>query len=58
MIKGSHKRAILTIFEKLDTFQKMSIAELSEVDDVITDIRGNDQKSRHYKSKNLSFRFF
>lgn len=57
MIKASHKTAILTISEKLDTVQKMRIAKLSEVNQVITDIETNDDKLRHYKSRapNLIF---
>ncbi|WP_300979101.1 DeoR/GlpR family DNA-binding transcription regulator [Flavobacterium sp.] len=49
MIQVSNKTAILTISEKLDTTLKMKIANLSEVDFVVTEVDANHQKLESYK---------
>ena len=49
MIQASEKTAILTISEKLDTVLKMKIANLSEVDYVVTEVDPNDEKLQAYK---------
>lgn len=49
MIQASEKTAILTISEKLDTVLKMKIANLSEVDYVVTEVDPNDEKLQSYK---------
>ncbi len=49
MIQASHKTAILTISEKLDTVLKMKIANLSEVDFVVTEVDSNNEKLQSYK---------
>jgi DeoR family fructose operon transcriptional repressor len=49
MIQASHKTAILTISEKLDTVLKMKIANLSEVDFVVTEVDSDNEKLQSYK---------
>ena len=49
MIQASEKTVILTISEKLDTVLKMKIANLSEVDYVVTEVDPNDEKLQAYK---------
>ncbi|MGE6356585.1 DeoR/GlpR family DNA-binding transcription regulator [Flavobacterium sp. NPDC079362] len=49
MIQASEKTAILTISEKLDTVLKMKIANLSEVNYVVTEVDPNDEKLQSYK---------
>ena len=49
MIQASEKTAILTISEKLDTVLKMKIANLSEVDYVVTEVDPSDEKLQSYK---------
>lgn len=48
MLQASSKSAILTISEKLNTVQKMKIANLSEVDFVITEVDKEHEKLRAY----------
>ena len=49
MIQASKKTAIITITEKLNTVLKMKIANLSEVNYVITEVEPNNQKIQPYK---------
>jgi DeoR family fructose operon transcriptional repressor len=49
MIQASNKTAILTISEKLDTVLKMKIANLSEVDFVVTEVDADHEKLQSYK---------
>ncbi|CAM2875588.1 transcriptional regulator, DeoR family [Flavobacterium succinicans] len=49
MIQASEKTAILTISEKLDTVLKMKIANLSEVDYVVTEVDSDHEKLQSYK---------
>ncbi|RED24627.1 DeoR family transcriptional regulator [Flavobacterium cutihirudinis] len=53
MIKASRKTAILTISEKLNTVLKMKIANLSEVDYIITELNPDDKKLQPYKTPDL-----
>ncbi|MDQ8747692.1 DeoR/GlpR family DNA-binding transcription regulator [Elizabethkingia miricola] len=57
MIKVSQKVAILTISEKLNTVLKMKIADLSEVDYVVTEANVDNEKLQPYKNAvpNLTF---
>lgn len=50
MIQSSEKTAILSISEKLDTALKMKIANLSEVDYVITEVDPSHQKLQSYQT--------
>ncbi|KAF2080309.1 MAG: DeoR/GlpR family DNA-binding transcription regulator [Flavobacterium nitrogenifigens] len=50
MINASRKTAVLTITEKLNTVLKMKIANLSEVNYVITEVEPNHEKLQAYKS--------
>lgn len=56
-IKASQKVAILTISEKLNTVLKMKIADLSEVDYVVTEANADNEKLQPYKNAvpNLTF---
>lgn len=49
MIKASRKTAIITITEKLNTVLKMKIADLSEVDYVVTEVDPASEKLQSYK---------
>ncbi|MBK0369790.1 DeoR/GlpR family DNA-binding transcription regulator [Flavobacterium agrisoli] len=51
MIQASDKTAILSISEKLDTTLKMKIANLSEVDYVITEVSPSNSKITKYKER-------
>lgn len=53
MIKASRKTAILTISEKLNTVLKMKIANLSEVDYIITELNPDDEKLQPYRTPDL-----
>lgn len=57
MIKASQKVAILSISEKLNTVLKMKIADLSEVDYVITETDSDNEKLQPYKSAVPSLTF-
>lgn len=48
MLQASTKSAILTISEKLNTVQKMKIANLSEVDYVVTEVDITHEKLQSY----------
>ncbi|MCY1462807.1 hypothetical protein D9M71_806200 [compost metagenome] len=50
MVQASKKTAVLTITEKLNTVLKMKIANLSEVNYVITEEEPNHEKLQPYKS--------
>lgn len=50
MINASRKTAVLTITEKLNTVLKMKIANLSEVNYVITEVEPTHEKLQPYKS--------
>jgi DeoR family fructose operon transcriptional repressor len=51
MIKASKKTAIITITEKLNTVLKMKIADLSEVDYVVTEVNPGHKKVQPYKTQ-------
>jgi DeoR family fructose operon transcriptional repressor len=53
MIQASRKTAILTISEKLNTVLKMKIADLSEVDYIITELNPDDQQLQSYRKSDL-----
>ncbi|MBS1915270.1 MAG: DeoR/GlpR transcriptional regulator [Bacteroidetes bacterium] len=54
MIKAASKIAILTISEKLNSVMQMKIADLAEVDYLITELSPNSPELQTYKSKNLT----
>ena len=51
MIKASKKVAVLSIAEKLDSVMKMKIADLSEINYLVTDLDPNDAKLGPYQNK-------
>jgi len=57
MIKASQKVAILTITEKLNTVLKMKIADLSQVNYVITEADSGDERLQSYKNAVPSLTF-
>lgn len=54
MIKASEKVAILAISEKLNSSMQMKIADVSEVDYLITELPPDSTDLQAYKSKNLT----
>jgi DeoR/GlpR family transcriptional regulator of sugar metabolism len=53
MIQASRKTSILTISEKLNTILKMKIADLSEIDYIITELNPDDEKLSLYNKSDL-----
>jgi DeoR/GlpR family transcriptional regulator of sugar metabolism len=53
MIQASRKTSILTISEKLNTILKMKIADLSEIDYIITELNPDDEKLALYNKSDL-----
>ncbi|PAM92459.1 DeoR family transcriptional regulator [Flavobacterium sp. IR1] len=49
MLKAAEKTAIIAITEKVDIALKMKIANLSEVNYIVTEVEPNDKKMQSYK---------
>lgn len=54
MIKAANKVAIIAISEKLDSAMQMKIADISEIDYLITDLPPDSFELQTYKAKNLT----
>jgi DeoR/GlpR family transcriptional regulator of sugar metabolism len=54
MIKASEKVAILAISEKLNSSMQMKIADIDEIDFLITELSPDSPELQAYKSKNLT----
>lgn len=53
MLKSSRKSAVLCISEKLDTFLRLKVASLENIDYLITELSADDVKLDAYHVKNL-----
>jgi len=53
MIQASRKTAILTISEKLNTVLKMKIADVSEIDYIITELNPDNEELKPYGKSDL-----
>jgi DeoR/GlpR family transcriptional regulator of sugar metabolism len=54
MIKAAEKVAVFAISEKLNSAMQLKIADISEIDYLITELSPDDQMLENYKSKNLT----
>lgn len=54
MIKAADKLAILTISEKLNSLMQIKIADINEIDYLITDLAADSEALQTYKAKNLT----
>jgi DeoR family transcriptional regulator, fructose operon transcriptional repressor len=55
MIRASSKVAILTISEKLDTVMRMKIADLDQIDYLITDLPADSPQTAPYRVGDVTF---
>ncbi len=53
MIKAAAKVAVLTISEKLNSSMQMKIADLTEIDYLVTELSPDDAALQDYKARNL-----
>lgn len=54
MIKAANKKAILTISEKLNSSMQMKIADISEIDFLVTELPPDSAELQAYKVKDLT----
>jgi DeoR family transcriptional regulator, fructose operon transcriptional repressor len=54
MINAVDKVAVLTISEKLNSVMQMKIADVSEIDYLITELPPESNELQAYKGKNLT----
>jgi len=54
MIKAADKLAVLTISEKLNSVMQMKIAEINDVDFLITELPQDNEVLHAYKVKNIT----
>ncbi len=54
MMKAADKIAVLSISEKLNSTMQMKIADISEIDYLITELDSDDKRLQAYRAKNIT----